>query len=451
MHRQVVKRLTFPLHEWARGRKTMEYLRELEQNQWLPWEELRALQWRKLKSLLRHAYESVPYYEKLFRSMGMTPEDVRTMDDLREIPPLTKAIIRENLDALRSRSSSVHLIPNSTGGSSGQPLRFYSDRVKEARGNAGKFRCRGWWGIEIGDPELHIWGNPVELSRAGKVRALKDRLLGLRAVSAYGLTRPSLLAWVEMIKRHRPRFFYVYPSALVHFCHFLVDEEIDLRPWSPEYVISTAETLTRQDRALVEQTLGTRVIYEYGAHDGSPVMAHDCPCGRMHTMDDLVLLEVARNGAPVAPHELGEILVTNLDGYGMPFIRYAIGDMARQGETACEMGRGFGSLAALEGRVGELLYGVDGTPLPGLYLTGFFQTIPGIRQFQVVQIAHSGFIVRIVAGKDYARAAEGKIEDLLRERLGHSIVVTFEYVPEIGKSPSGKTRWVINKLAASTK
>src|SRR5262245_62154336 len=253
MHSALVRHVIFPMHERLRGRKTLAYLAELEQNQWLSRGALEALQWKKLKRLLEHASRTVPYYARLFKTLGASPEDIRTPLDFQQLPVLTRDIIRDNIDSLKSRSRSVRFLKNSTGGSSGQPLRFYTDTTKETLGNAGKLRSRRWWGLEIGDSELDIWGHPVELSRMGRARDWKDRLLNLRAVSAYDLSHSSLLRWIEILKRHRPRFLYVYPSALVYFCQFLKKERINLRPWAPQYVISTAETLFPLDRALVEE------------------------------------------------------------------------------------------------------------------------------------------------------------------------------------------------------
>ncbi|MBI2216456.1 MAG: phenylacetate--CoA ligase family protein [Candidatus Rokubacteria bacterium] len=449
MHSALVRHVIFPLHERLRGRRTLAYLAEMERTQWLSPDALQALQWRKLTRLLTHATRTVPYYRDLFRRIGAAPGDIRTLADFQRLPVLTRDLVRDNLDALRSTRPPAPLLDSCTGGSSGQPLRFSSDVVKEARGNAAKLRARRWWGLDIGDKELDIWGNPVELSRAGKVRDWKDRALNLRAVSAYDLSRPALSRWVRVLETYRPKFLYVYPSALAELCRFLQAEGIDPAAWAPRYVISTAESLPGPDRELIERTLGARVVLEYGAHDGAPVMAHDCPCGRMHTLDDLALLEVTRHGRPVGVHELGELLVTSLDGYGMPFIRYAIGDLARLDDSRCTLGRGFGALEALEGRVAELLYREDGSAQSGLYLTGFFRTVPGVRQFQVVQRGPSRFVARLVVAGDFERAWETKIESFMRAGLGPSISVTCEYVEAIAPSPSGKVRWVINEWATT--
>src|SRR5262245_53097602 len=116
MHSALVRHVVFPIHERLRGRRTLAYLAELEQNQWLSRDALEALQWRKLKRLLEHAVCTVPYYDRLFRQLGASPEDIRTPSDFQHLPVLTRDIIRDNIDSLTSRTSSVRLLENSTGG-----------------------------------------------------------------------------------------------------------------------------------------------------------------------------------------------------------------------------------------------------------------------------------------------------------------------------------------------
>src|SRR5579883_1948361 len=85
-----------------KGRKTYEYWREFEANQWLPAEEIAALQWRRLRTLLTHAYETVPYYRAAFDDLGACPEDIQTPEDFARLPVLEKATIREHKDRLVS-------------------------------------------------------------------------------------------------------------------------------------------------------------------------------------------------------------------------------------------------------------------------------------------------------------------------------------------------------------
>jgi phenylacetate-CoA ligase len=439
----LVRNIVFPLHERFRGRETLGFLGELERTQWLAPEALREVQTRKLQALLRYAVEQVPYYRNLFRSLGAVPDDFRTLDDLARLPLLTKEIIRQNLDDLVAEGEKGTLLRNSTGGSTGTPLVFYAHPRKEALGNTAKLRARRWWGIEIGDRELHLWGNPVELGRAGQLRAAKDRLLNQIVVSAYDLSEEKLERLAGTIRRFRPVFLYVYPSALVSFCRFLRERGIDLAAVAPRYVISTAETLLPAHKAFVEETLGTKVIFEYGSHDGCAVIAHDCPCGRMHTTDELVHLEFIRDGKPVASGETGEIVLTNLESYGMPFIRYATGDLGRRGEPGCANGRGLGSLEALEGRVSENLYRTDGRPMPGLYLTGFMQHVPGVADFQVEQTALRDFTVSIVGGDGYADTAEAFIRAEMEKGLGGGLNISFRYIDVIPRTTSGKKLWVV--------
>ncbi len=441
MHPGLVRRVLFPLHERLRGRGTLRDLRDLESSQWLDPEALRALQLRKLRRLLEHAFRDVPYYRKMFNELGATPSDIRTLDDLAALPLLDKGIIRERFDALVARGFRGRLLTNWTSGSSGSPVSFLVSREKECLGNAAKLRARRWWGLDIGDRELHVWGNARELRNTSRVRQAKDRLLNLAVVSAYDLSEQGIERLQRLLRRFRPRSVYGYPSAMATFARALLGRGEDVASCGVEYVITTAESLLDADREVIGRVFGAKVLVEYGAHDGCAVIAHDCPCGRMHTTDELVYLEFLRDGRPVPDGETGEIVLTVLDSFGMPFIRYRIGDLGRRGAPGCSLGRGLGSLEALEGRVSELLYTAGGVPVPALFLTNSLKRAPGIADFQVEQHTLRRFTVRVVRGAGYGPDSEAWVERVFRERFG-DVEIGFECVGEIPVGSSGKKQWV---------
>ena len=441
MHPRLVRKVLFPLHERLRGRDTLRHLTELEATQWASPETLQRLQLRKLRRLLEHAYAEVPYYRGVFEDIGVTPADIRSLSDLEALPLLDKDIIREQADALVAKGHRGRLLPNWTSGSSGSPVSFLVSKEKECLGNAAKLRARRWWGLDIGDRELHMWGNARELRNTSGVRRAKDRLLNLVVVSAYDLSEQGIERLLRILRRFRPRSVYGYPSAMATFARALLDRGEDVVSCGVKYVISTAESLLDADREVIGRAFGARVLVEYGAHDGCAVIAHDCPCGRMHTTDELVYLEFLRNGRPVPDGETGEIVLTVLDSFGMPFIRYRIGDLGRRGPTGCGLGRGLGSLEALEGRVSELLYTAEGVPVPALFLTNSLKRAPGIADFQVEQHTLRRFTVRIVRGAGYGPGSEAWVDRVLRERFG-PVDLRFEYVQRIPAGPSGKKQWV---------
>ena len=193
MYPIIIKHILFPLHEFLRGRKTLKYLKELERIQWLSPEEIKEYQWKKLKKLLNHAYQNVPFYRKRFKQLGITPKDIKTPSDFEQFPFLTKEDIRNNLKEMIAKDYKKFLLINSTGGSTGgEPLIFYSDKIREAKQNAAKLRARRWWSIDIGDKELDIWGSPFELSKIDLIRALKDRMLNLIVLSGYDLSEKNM-------------------------------------------------------------------------------------------------------------------------------------------------------------------------------------------------------------------------------------------------------------------
>ncbi|MDD5330416.1 MAG: phenylacetate--CoA ligase family protein, partial [Sulfuricella sp.] len=150
----------FPLHEALKGHDSVARRRALERSQWWPADELERHRLARLKALLAHAGRHVPYYRRLFADIGFDPAGVAGLADLRRLPLLTKADIRDN--DLKSEAAGP-LKRCNTGGSSGEPLIFHMGRERISHDVAAKWRATRWWGVDIGDPEVVVWGSPIEL------------------------------------------------------------------------------------------------------------------------------------------------------------------------------------------------------------------------------------------------------------------------------------------------
>ena len=171
------KKIVYPLLFWQNGQSNIfKYLRELEKSQWLTPEEIKDLQWNRLKKMLQHAYENVPYYKNVFKSLGATAEDIRSPNDFTRLPVLTKEDIRENINDRLAKNYGNDLIPNATGGSTGKPLRFFHDREFELNKYAATYRHFQMTGWQLGDKMALLWAYDKDLSvgsSIGKRIALK--------------------------------------------------------------------------------------------------------------------------------------------------------------------------------------------------------------------------------------------------------------------------------------
>lgn len=180
--------LLFPLHERLKQHDTVAVRRGLEQTQWLGASALQALQARRLRTLLQHAGRHVPYYRELFQRIGFDPDAVTGTVDLQCLPFLTKADIRAHTAMLKSEQAQG-LSRFNTGGSSGEPLIFFIGKERVSHDVAAKWRATRWWGVDIGDPEIVVWGSPIELGSQDRVRAWRDRLLRTELLPAFEIGR----------------------------------------------------------------------------------------------------------------------------------------------------------------------------------------------------------------------------------------------------------------------
>ena len=179
------RKIIYPLHEHLLRRPTFSYLANLEESQWLPRADMERLQMRKLKALLRVAYDHVPWYRNQIVQAGIdvAADEPLTRAELQILPTMTKLDALENRDQLVWRNVPGGGFKYNTGGSSGQPLIFYYGRQRQASDAAGRIRARRWWGVDVGDREVYLWGAPVELNKTGRINSRLICLANCRALT----------------------------------------------------------------------------------------------------------------------------------------------------------------------------------------------------------------------------------------------------------------------------
>ena len=295
----VVRNLLFPLHERLLGKRTRLFLRELEASQSWPIEKLRELQMRKLAALVAYAQSKVPYFGKLFAEYGIRATAIQDFEDFHRIPLMTRQTIREHLDDLMPTGYRGRIVPVATGGSTGEPLQLYNDMVRIARCDAARHRVYRWYGVNIGDREVALWGSPADLSKMDRLRLVRDRLLNTRLLRAFGLDEPTMDRYIDIFRSYRPRKVYAYVScAYVMALHML---HVKARlPEPPAVMIVTAEPLYDFQRKAIEEAFQTRVSVEYGCRDGG-LIAGQCPSGGIHLNAELNYVELGPAGTPRTP------------------------------------------------------------------------------------------------------------------------------------------------------
>ena len=442
----LVSRLLFPLQERWKGHATVRVRRSLEQSQWWPPERIAELQAIRLAALVAHAAAHVPYYKACFARLGVDARSVRGAADLACLPFLTKADIRAHTEALRSGQAG-RLARSNTGGSSGEPLTFYLGKERVSHDVAAKWRATRWWGVDIGDPEIVVWGSPIELGAQDRVRELRDRMLRTELLSAFEMSAARVDGFVARIRARRPRMLFGYPSALAHIARHAEAAGVRLDDLGIAVAFVTAERLYDDQRDTIARVFGCRVANGYGGRDAGFV-AHECPAGGLHlTAEDIVVETIDADGRVVAPGTPGEIVVTHLASRDFPFIRYRTGDVGTLDTHACSCGRGLPLLRSVEGRTTDFVVAADGTVMHGLALIYVVRAQSGVRAFKIVQESRALTRVLLVRDAGFDDGVAAAIVAGMKARLGPRVDVRLEYVDAIAPERSGKHRYVVSHVA----
>ncbi len=456
MNRWLAGHVFWPLTERLCQRDTMRRLAALNRTQYLSPEAIRELQEHKLRRLLRIASEHCPFHRERIGQASIDSSDPRlTLDALRSLPLLTRDDIREHRDEM-TWFGCPHGGPQlyNTGGSSGEPLKFYFDRFRQAADWAARWRARQWWGVQPGDPEILIWGAPVELAANDRLRQWRDALLNQYILNAFDMTDTAMDAYVDRIRAERPICLYGYASSLALLSrHALAKGLPPGSLGSPHLraVFVTGEVLVEPDREVIASAFGAPVVIEYGCRDGG-ILALGCPAGRLHIPQENVILELLdEQGNHVPPGQVGEVVVTHLETYAMPLIRYRTGDLARASAHSrrCECGVSLAALAEVRGRLTDQIVcraGKQVRRMHALALIYVLREVDGIRQFRITQRSIDELDVDVVPTARFDNDSERTILLGLRRRLGEGVAIRLTRRDHIPPAASGKHACVVSHI-----
>jgi phenylacetate-CoA ligase len=449
LYTKLVSVIFFPLHEKLKKHDTVNIRKEMEQTQWLSPDELKSLQLERLKNFLIDVERHVPYYQNLFKKLNFVPAEIQSLAELHKLPFTNKSTIRTYTEQLKA-ADAVGLSRFNTGGSSGEPLIFYIGAKRVSHDVAAKWRATRWWDVDIGDVEIVVWGSPIELGKQDKIKAIRDKFLRTSLIPAFEMSPSKLDIFIKQIQVIRPKMLFGYPSALSHIAAHAEKTGQLLNDLGIKVAFVTSERLYDYQREKIEAVFGCPVANGYGGRDAG-FIAHQCPSGNMHiTADDMIVEIIDEKGNVLPIGEEGEIVVTHFATRDFPFIRYRTGDIGRLTNENCPCGRGLPLLKEIQGRTTDFVVAQDGTVLHGLALIYVLRDIEGIESFKIIQESLDKTLIQIIKNEKYITTAEAIIENVFKKRLGNAVEIEFEYVSEIKKEASGKFRYVVSHVTATT-
>ena len=436
----------YPLWEIFSSRKVFRFyhhLKILEKSQFFSKSKLKDLQLKKLKKLIEHAYKNVPFYRKLFKDIDIKPEDIKCLEDIQKIPILTKEIIRANLkDLLAENYGTKDFWIETTGGSTGTPLKFYRDNITHDFLLAVNRRFFRWAGYNIGTKFFSLWGSQYDISKTYKQRSkVHYFLINHVIINAFDMSDDNMKKYADKIITFEPTIIHGYANALYVFAKYIKDNRIRIPV--PKAVISASEKLHTYQRELLKEVFQCEVFEEYGCREMS-LIAHECEVhDGLHIASEKYILEIIKNGKPAGNNVLGSIVLTDLNNFAMPFIRYKNGDLSRLDDNTCRCGRGLEKIRYLEGRTTDYLINSKGKRVSGVAIITYFAKISGIKEFQILQMKKNMLEVRIVKSQDADNSLEKNILDFIRKYIGPSTKVKIKYVKKISSTNSGKRKAII--------
>jgi phenylacetate-CoA ligase len=417
----------------------------LQRTQYLPRRTIKRIQEERLKLLLRYAFQNIPFYHKLFKSRSLKPSDIKSTGDLSKLPVVTKHDFRNNFNEFLSQKFKRHAILHSTGGSTGEPFKFFISRKTISIANAALWRGWGYAGYKLGNKMAVLGGLSLIPSRRGLLRMAIKRVMN-RTVDfpAINIRREILEKYTKMMINHKPEFIQGYPSSLYFFGDFLREENIsEIRPRA---ILTTAEMLFPYQRRLIEDVFSCPVFDGYGMFDGGAA-AFECEehCGYHMAVEKTVMEFVDADGNLVSEEENGRIVATDLFNYAMPFIRYDTGDMGVYSSEKCSCKRTLPLMKKILGRTTDILRFKTGAVLSGPSLTLIFKDFD-IKQYQVVQTEDDSMVIKIVKGKGYNDEDSRNLHHIFDNVVGNGVKVELDFVDHITPTKSGKWKIIIRDV-----
>lgn len=419
------------------GSKVPQKLREIKTLENYPFDKKVKIQKEKLKNLLLYSYKNVPYYRKILSEAGVMKNGEVFLENFSKIPILTKEIIRREGANLYSKEHiQRHSYQNTSGGSTGEPVTFLQDKEYDYGNIATKIYFFSKHGKDLGEKEVKLWGSDVDIIKGNLT--IKDRIINYlynrRFFNCYDFSEEAMNELVKLNNHFKPASYWTYVDAVYEFSKYILTNKIRL--YSPKLIITTIGPLYEKNRAIIEKAFGSKVFNQYGSREVGGISLEN-ENGEMEVCIWRQILELEGSTSEK------EIVITCLDNYSMPLIRYSIGDVAEEGNKSYKIGDTVSYLTTkpVIGRTLGFFKKKDGTLKHSHFLVQqlFFRN--WIKKFQAVQNEYDKIEISIVGEENEAEMKD--IEEKTKMLMGKEFKVKWHFVKDIPKTRSGKHLYTI--------
>jgi len=438
--KKLYSKIPFSVRMRAQYRNTLNFLHESER--W-PKERLQEYQYLQLKKLLEHAYNNVPYYNRIFNERGLKPQDIKSAQDMEKLPLLDKQIIKKNFNDLIARNiPKTGMFLDTTGGTTGEPLQFYINnsayRIEWA------FMMNQWGRVKYrpGDKRVTFRGREVKKSNA---LWEENPIYNEVRFSIYDMTNENLWKYIQKIKEINPKYILGYPSVVCLLAQFILDNNIEDFP-NINAVLASSEGIYPFQIEFMEKAFKCRIYSWYG-HTEKAVLAGACEVNdKYHILPQYGVTEIVDSAGQIVKN--GEIVGTSFLNYAMPFIRYKTGDMAILKSGSCPCGRNYELIDQILGRTQEFVVTKNGRliSITGMVFGLHIDEYKHIKRFQLFQDKEGEVIVKIAKGKDFRQEHGEAIIKKYESVAKGGIKIDLVYVNEDELSIRGKYKYLVQNL-----
>ena len=321
-------------------------------------------------------------------------------------------------------------------------MSIYISGIAETYRIAGVIRFRNWWGINLFDKSVLIWGvRATDKTNNSILATLKKKFRNRYDINVFELNEKEFLKFYNDIESFKPFYIRGYKSGILQFAELL--EKLNLRFKSFEFKVAivTSEVLLDEERRYIERVLNCKVANEYGAAEGG-LYAYECDEGSMHIFEEAVYIFTNNNNIAIT---------TELYNDHMPLINYQIGDKLYISNHNCKCGRTLRLIDQIQGRMNDVVICTDGREVSQYifyYIINELNDIGlenAIKKYKIVQ-NHNHFEFFIIPGNNYH---DTEIKEYILKRMnkeiGKDITVDFNLVKSIPREESGKLRFFIRE------
>lgn len=415
------------------------FLMEARRNQWLKPSELEELQAKRLRVMIKHAYDNTEFYHRKFKDAEIRPEDIRTVEDLKKVPFTTKSEVREySTGSMLAKGVDMNqCMVTETSGSTGIPTKVVYDTYANDFSKAINLRSHFENGLKPWS-KWAIFGDPHHFQKQTWFQ--KCGVLSPNWISVFDPVEKQ----IEYLKKIKPDVLSGYTSSLYLLSRAIKEKGIE--DIAPKVVISTSELLDPGTRDYINSVFNVKMVDHFGCVELNRTAWECGEHAGYHIDSDAVVMEFIQDEMNVSAGERGEIVYTGLFNFAMPLIRYNIEDVGVPSDEVCPCGRGLPLMKLIEGRSDSFMQTPDGRIFAAMIWEPIMRRIPGIEKFKAIQERRDLIRILVVGNQMFTAATVEQIKHDIMDVMGEGIDVEIEIVEEIPRDKSGKVRCAVSKV-----